>query len=608
MSITWSKYQEPIFDAVANTNDSLIIEACAGSGKTTTIVECVRRVPADKSVVFLAFNKVIQQTLAGRVTSPNATCATLHSMGLRAWKRFIGEAGGSLRVDGRKLWEIAREVMTYDERRRFGQVVKLAGLGKQVGIVPRDTQKLTGSFMSASDGGGCRGIAGGRGERSSGVAKLNTGNGAISLSDLPDVDSLSDSALAHGLVDDCDGNWRDLMTEYDVDEDEVSLTLVRRLLSESIRKSLEVIDFDDMLYLPVVFGSSFDKYDVVFTDELQDLSGIQHEMVSRMLSVTSRFIGVGDSGQAIYRFRGAAADSMARAAERFRCRHLPLSISYRCPKAVVRQAQTWVKHIEAAEGAMEGMVVEYPVHTIDCSMVNHNKGGEPCTDDRESLPVSAGASAPACTCGGLHGGWLLKDFRPTDVLLCRLTRPLVETAFKLIRGRIPCRVLGRDIGQGLVALVNKSKLGPDAPVNKFDQWLTNYEEREADKLRSKEEFAKLGLLQDKIATVRVFMDDLDGLETDSQGRPVPGGHTSTIRELIQEIESLFKDDGGYGKVTLSTIHKSKGLEYKRVFILDAHLYQPCKWSNDLQQEENLMYVAATRAQEALFYIKTEAIR
>jgi len=237
----------------------------------------------------------------------------------------------------------------------------------------------------------------------------------------------------------------------------------------------------------------------------------------------------------------------------FGCKPLPLSISYRCPKAVVKKAQTWVEHIEFAETAPDGLVVEYPEK------------------------------------------WSLSDFRPEDSILCRLTRPLVEVAFMLIRERIPCRVLGRDIGAGLLALVKKSRIVPESLLSDFEAWLDSYHEREAKKLSEREETAKLGLLNDKVETLRVFVDDLPP--------------ASTVFDLQKSIEALFSDNDK-GKLTLSTVHKSKGLEYPRVFILDAHELMPCPWATrpgDLQQEKNLMYVACTRAQKELYYVTSELL-
>jgi len=87
-----------------------------------------------------------------------------------------------------------------------------------------------------------------------------------------------------------------------------------------------------------------------------------------------------------------------------------------------------------------------------------------------------------------------------------------------------------------------------------------------------------------------------------------------VSTVIADIEELFStrtkdsDDERLmeGKVVLSSIHKSKGLEATRVYILDRFLIgmRATTGSWQMEQENNLAYVATTRAKEALHYIVT----
>lgn len=89
---------------------------------------------------------------------------------------------------------------------------------------------------------------------------------------------------------------------------------------------------------------------------------------------------------------------------------------------------------------------------------------------------------------------------------------------------------------------------------------------------------------------------------------VESTRATSIPGLISEIEGLFIEKGDKA-VRLSTIHKAKGLEAHRVFWLepDWHIKkQKQEWQ--LLQEDNLRYVAATRAQEFLGLITLEAIK
>ena len=59
MTHAWSSYQTAIFDEVENGEGNICVEALAGSGKSTTAVECVSHIPADQTILFTAFNKEI---------------------------------------------------------------------------------------------------------------------------------------------------------------------------------------------------------------------------------------------------------------------------------------------------------------------------------------------------------------------------------------------------------------------------------------------------------------------------------------------------------------------------------------------------------------------
>jgi len=200
-----------------------------------------------------------------------------------------------------------------------------------------------------------------------------------------------------------------------------------------------------------------------------------------------------------------------------------------------------------------------------------------------------------CDANGVSKWRGIQDFLPGDAILCRLTRPVVAAAFALIRRRVACHVLGRDIGKGLVDLVRKAKSLQAGTVEAFGKWLDDYEAKESARLYSKNKAAQAGLLGDKADTIRVFMEQLEP--------------DDLVPRLIEEIERLFVDNGNeqQGMVTLATVHKSKGLQWPRVFILDAGELMPCRWARqrwELAQELNIQYVAATRAMHELRYIKS----
>lgn len=276
-----SPQQLAIGDAVASGTHNILVDAKAGSGKTTTSVWAMSRIRRNPSallapsVVFLAFNKSIADTLASRV--PRGTQAsTFHSLGFRALKTS-GLVERNVKVDGRKCAKLVWNAVGYDDP---------------------DTKD---------------------------ILRL--------VSVLKGQPTEQSEAETNVLIKHFDFTFEDSRRAVHV------ATEVLKKSSED----LSSIDFDDMLYLPILHDLAFDKMDWVFVDEAQDLNLIQHEIVFRLMSFSSRLVAVGDPHQAIYGFRGASSDSMSLLSSRFSCTTYPLSVSYRCSKAVVREAQRFLK-------------------------------------------------------------------------------------------------------------------------------------------------------------------------------------------------------------------------------------------------------------------------
>jgi hypothetical protein len=270
--------------------------------------------------------------------------------------------------------------------------------------------------------------------------------------------------------------------------------------------------------------------------------------------------------QAIYGFTGADNDSLDLIQKAFTASELPLTMTYRCPKKVVALAQTWVEDIEAHESNGEGVV-----RTINyLPKTNENDETIPSFQD-ETLTNS-------------------------DVILCRNNKPLVELAYNLLRRGIACKVEGREIGTGLANLARRWKVKQlDALKNRLETW----QKREIQKAMAKNHEEVAAGIEDKYETMMVMIEKLQG-----EGK-------STVEELVTFIFGLFGDtkEGETQKIlTLSSVHKSKGREWNRVFILGRNKYMPSKWAIkdwQMQQERNLMYVAVTRSMNELVDIVVE---
>ena len=452
-----------------------------------------------------------------KLLNMQVSSATFHSIGLRAWQGAVGRP----QVNGDKINDLMEEMDI--QRSLRAAVGKLVSLGKQRGI-------------------GIEGL------------------GPLKLDYTP--------------------AWEEIIDHFDLDEiipeyltREQVISAVVRVLRSSIDSADEVIDFEDMIYMPLYAGVAIPQYDWVLVDEYQDTNPTRRELARRMLAPNSRFVGVGDPHQAIYGFTGADNDSMEIGVKLFNCVRLPLTVTYRCPRAVVTHAQQWVSHIQAHPSAPQGVV-----RTIK---------------QKEFLSVIC---QPRAATGGiirLNQGELIGRLNENDAILCRNTRPLIELAFDLIRKKIPCHVEGRDIGQGLISLVKKWK----APrtITQFQDQFEEWAEHERAKFIKRGRKDKLQSLEDKVGTLQVFMYQLEP--------------NDSLYKLIESINSLFKDTDTGKKaatVTLSTVHKSKGREWLRVFLLGRNAYMPSPYAKSewqKEQEVNLIYVAVTRAMQELIEVR-----
>jgi superfamily I DNA/RNA helicase len=174
------------------------------------------------------------------------------------------------------------------------------------------------------------------------------------------------------------------------------------------------------------------------------------------------------------------------------------------------------------------------------------------------------------------------------MILCRVNAPLVSQCFRFLKAGRKAQIQGRDVGQGLISTIKKQK-AEDVPElsGKLDDWLYAETRKESAKRFPNEN--KLIALQDRIDCLHCFMEGC-----------------GTVQEVIDKIEAVFTDDRTSPGIKLSSIHKAKGLEARRVYFLMPsgcgcpHPMAKSKWS--IEQEWNLKYVAVTRAIEELVYV------
>ena len=345
----------------------------------------------------------------------------------------------------------------------------------------------------------------------------------------------------------CDNNVESIIemtNHYDIDIEEDDIKMVIKAF-EYITKDKSQFDFMDMIYVPITDSSiRFRKFDYVFCDESQDFSLAQHEFIKKCLSRKGRLVTVGDPRQAIYGFAGADAESYNKLSNiNGRAIKLPLSVSYRCAINIVKEAQKIVPEISYAPNAIDGIVKDGSLTEIE------------------------------------QGDWIL----------CRNLKPLVQTYLWLMKNKIKSKIRGKEIGEGILVLINKtgakSISGLHTMLDVEKNKLLNKLEKRG--FRKPSLHPKMELLQQKIEVIECLCEEVNN-----------------VLELKKLINNIFSDE--IKGIILSTIHKSKGLENDRIFFLAPELipsrYATQPWQ--YEQEQNLFYVCVTRAKKELIYVWT----
>lgn len=485
--INWSEQQIAVFDHVKDVNaGSALGEAVAGSGKTTTAKEAASYMKG--RVGFGAYNKRIADEIKLGVRHlPNVNAGTMHGFGFAQWRNVAPDA----EVNKDKLEALCEEH-----------------------AVPFNIRQFT-KFMVS-------------------LAKQAAYKTPVSMKDW------SQMAEHHDALDKLPESWN---------EDRDPFEYCNFILQASIDSAESIIDFDDMLYMPIITGKIRSEFDHFIIDEAQDTNYARRKLVEGLIKDSGRVLAIGDRHQAIYGFTGADADALDIISNTFEAKYLPLTVTYRCPKKVVEHARQWVSHITAADSAPEGSLVQ-------------------------------GVSEFDLPRWGLSG---------RDAIICRLNKPTVTLALSLIRQGIGARVEGRDIGQSLITVVNKFK-GINNLSELYDK-VKDWTEKEYWKYIGKGNEVKARQQQDKGETLLAVIESL----------PI----TDSIYSLRSRITSLFGDtDPGQTPkvVTLSSVHKAKGREWDRVFLLGREQLMPSQWARQewqQEQEKNLIYVAVTRAKKEL---------
>lgn len=302
----FSKEQKDIFDYAEHGILNLIVQAVAGAGKTTTLIECANRIDSGKTILLLAHNRSTRDTLKTKIGDrKNVRVYTLHGL---AWRMFTEHFEFTPVIDDdkyRKYINANIDLISTDEYNELNRPSKLVYKSNVFDLLNKARHNLKQSEKE--------------------IKKLATKKYGMTL-----------------VADEC------------------------KFVSEVLKWGLtqtQVVDYQDLLWFPSEFGYFTKKYlaDIIMLDEAQDASIAQQDVVSRCFKRNTRLFSFGDKDQTINSWAGSDTEAFEhlKDASMFRrdSMELPLTTNYRCGKKIIEYAKKYTKNnIHAREDAQDGVV------------------------------------------------------------------------------------------------------------------------------------------------------------------------------------------------------------------------------------------------------------
>ena len=539
--------QQKIFDFVKNGTGNGIIDAVAGAGKTTTLMGCVLHIPNIDDVIYCAFNTSIRKELQEKfhAAKKNVKVCTIHSLGFDMLRATM-----DYKVNDRKYNEIIKDSTFFETLEPF--VDRILGYHNHPTVAELKRLDEKRYSLDCED-----------------KNTLNDGQQYVGkiMTRLLEINQKHRCTLEEDSVEGYDkmvrhfGIFDSFETEQNYYKDELRcyFNAHKKLLKEgnSMAVSHGIIDYTDMLYLPYVLNlSSKNKYGFVFVDECQDLSNAQLYVVKQYLREDGRLLAVGDPYQAIYGFAGADCLSFERVKNTFNCTPLTLTDCFRCPQAVIQLAKSIRSDINGFK-QYSGKIYRIPEREV---IYNAKEG---------------------------------------DLIICRFRKPLMKMALRLIAKDFKVKIHPDEL-QGFIGNYKsfftpqelRKILTQDRIDAFFEQARNRNEQRIIRETQNADSVIRNILIKKAVGEMEETLNFLKTKFFD--------WHLNTLQSILTRLEYTLSNPQSEA-IKLSSIHRAKGLENDRVFILNYNKL-PCKRTLEWEctQERNLHYVALTRSKEELY--------
>lgn len=410
-----------------------------------------------------------------------------------------------------------------------------------------------------------------------------------------------------------------------------------------------LLDFDDMLVMcRELFEQRADilqawqrKYRYILIDEFQDINRIQYEVIRMMALPENNLFIVGDDDQSIYRFRGAKPEIMLGFEKDFPgTKRVLLGTNYRSTKEIVETSLKLIGHnkvrfekkLEPFRGSgrpVDFRVFDNPGHEMDTvaqSIRAYHDAGYAWNEIAVLFRTGTNSGLMAERLMGynipfqlrdvipnLYSHWIAKDLfaymeiaagsrKRSDFyrIMNRPNRYFSRDAFDtptVSFDRLKSFYQDRDWMEDRICdleadLRTMSRLKPVAAVN-YIRKVIGYD----DYLRSYAEFRRMKP-EELFETADKLAESAAEFETFEAWKE----HAVRYEEELKK-QNLEETREARDRVTLSTMHSAKGLEYPVVFVVDVNEgivpHHKAGLPADIEEERRLFYVALTRAKDRL---------
>lgn len=404
-----------------------------------------------------------------------------------------------------------------------------------------------------------------------------------------------------------------------------------------------------------------DRFDFLLVDEYQDTNHAQMRIVMQLCKEKERVCAVGDDSQSIYSFRGANIDNILSFQSRFKeARLFKLEQNYRSTQSIVEAANSLIKHnsnqipknVYSKNDKGESLIYK-PAYSdkeealIVCREIKRIKRQDDCQYSDFAILYRTNAQSrsfeeefrkqgiPYRIYGGLSF-FQRKEIKDVIAYFRLVANPDDEEAFKRIIN-YPSRGIGNTtvakiatcaldnhvsfwqvisspehyglgVNKGTLAKLESFRLmisgfvEKSASMNAFDLGDTIVKESgiSADIYKSgsrdPEDLARQENLEELLGGMQSFVE-----ECREEGREQEAYLTDYLQgvALLTDLDSKGDDDEP--RVSLMTVHASKGLEFPTVFVvgLEENIFPSAIVSTlrELEEERRLLYVAITRAEK-----------